>query len=92
MKNSQNNVKINVSSIKRSSKNIKYGSYPQNADFGDLPIEYEERLLKKWPIDCLTDNILESLKVSSIKRSFYNRIYKINPQYANFDYLPFDSN
>ena len=24
-------------------ENIKYGSYPQNADFDDLPIEYEQR-------------------------------------------------
>ena len=35
-------------------------------DFSDLPIEYELRLFRKRPIDGLTDNIIERLKVSSI--------------------------
>ena len=30
------------------------------------------------------------LKVTSMKQSFDNRIYKINPKNANFDDLPFD--
>ena len=47
-------------------------------------------LFTKLPIDCLTKNILERLKVSSIKRSLDNRRYEINPQNSNFDDLPFD--
>ena len=43
-----------------------YGSYPQNVDFDDLPIGYEQRLFTKQPIDCLTDNIVKGLNVSSI--------------------------
>ena len=46
---------------------MKYGSYPQNADFDDSLIEYEQ-----WPIDCLTNNIVETLKVSLIERSSDN--------------------
>ena len=30
--------------IKQSFENIKYGSYPQNADFDELHIEYKQRL------------------------------------------------
>ena len=44
----------------------------------------------KPPIDHLTDNSVERLKVSSAKRLLYNIIYKSNPRNANFDYLPFD--
>ena len=62
----------------------------QNADFDDLPIEYEKKLFAKRQIDCLTGNILERLKVSLIKRSFDNRIYKTNPRNDDFDYLTFD--
>ena len=36
-----------VSSIKRQFDNIKYGSYPRNDNFYDLPIEYEQSLFTK---------------------------------------------
>ena len=76
----------------KSFEKIKYGSFPLNDDSDDLPIEYEQRLFTKQPIDSLTDNILERLKVSLIKRSFDNRIYESNPQNTNFNYLTFDGN
>ena len=69
---------------------IKYGSYPRNSGFGDLPIEYEQRLFTKVPIDHLNNIILEISKVVSIRRSLYNIIYKSNPQNADSDDLPFD--
>ena len=65
-------------------QNIKYGSYPWNFDFNELPIEYKQRLFTKLPIDHLRDNIVERFKVSSIKQSFDNRIYESNTQ--NFDF------
>ena len=43
---------------------------------------------QKKPIDYLKNNILERLKVSSIKSSFDNWIYVSNPQNANFYDLP----
>ena len=49
-------------------------------------------LFTKRPIDSLTDNIVEGLKVLFIRRLLDNRIYKSNPQNANFYYLPFDGN
>ena len=69
---------------------MKYGSYPQNADFDDLPIEYKQRLFTEQPIYCLTDNIVERLKVGSIKRSLDNKRYEGNNHNADFDYVPFD--
>ena len=54
--------------------NINYHTYPWNADFDDLPIEYEQKLFKKLPIDHLTANIVERLKVNSINRYSDNRI------------------
>ena len=48
------------------------------------------KVCSKIPIDRLNNNIVEMLKVSSIKRSFHNRIYEINPQNADFGDLPFD--
>ena len=67
-----------------------YGSYLLNVDFNDLPIEYKQRLFTKQPIDRLTNDIVEKLKVSSIRRSFHNIIYESNPQNSDFYYLPFD--
>ena len=69
---------------------MKYGSYPKNADFYDLPIEYEQRVFKKRPIYCLINNILERLKVSYIEQYFDNIIYEINTQNAYFEGLTFD--
>ena len=71
-------------------ENIKYDNYPQNADFDDLPIEYKQRLFTKLPIDLLTDNSVERLKVSLIERSFDNRIYEINTRNTYFDDLPIE--
>ena len=68
--------------IKQSFKNINYVSCPQNSGFGDL--------FKKLPINRLTDNIVERLKVSLIKKIFDNRIYESNPQNIDFENLPFD--
>ena len=79
-----------VSFIKQSFETIKYGSYPQNADFDDLPIEYQQRLLTQQKIDGLIDNKLENLKVISIEKSLDNRRYKINNWNVNFDDLIFD--
>ena len=67
-----------------------YGSYPQNASSDDLTIEYEQRLLKKLPINILAKNTVENLKVSSTERSFDNIIYESDPQDSDFDDLPFD--
>ena len=39
-----------------------------NADFDDLPIEYEQRLFTKLPIGSFTYAIVEGLKVSSIEQ------------------------
>ena len=60
-------------------------------DFNNLSIEYELRFLKNQPIYSLTYNILERWKVSSIKRSFGNRMYESNPRNDNFVDLTFDS-
>ena len=49
-----------------------------------------KRLFTKWPIDCLTNNSVERLKVCSIKQLLDNRIYESNPWNANFDDLTFD--
>ena len=79
-----------MSSIEQYFDNIKYGSYPQNSDCDDLPIEYEQGFFTKRPIDCFANNIVERLKAIFIERSFDNRIYKSNPQNVKFDDLPFD--
>ena len=71
-------------------ENIKYGSYHQNANFYDLPIEYKQSFSTKRPIYHLTNNITETLKVSPIKKSLDNRIYKSNTRDAYSDDLPFD--
>ena len=42
------------------------------------------------PIYIVTNNIVERLKVSSIKISLDKRLYESNPQNANFDDFPFD--
>ena len=42
----------------------------------------------KWSIDCLTDDIIERLKVSLIERLFDNIIYESNHKNATFDDLP----
>ena len=75
--------------MKRYFENTNYGSYPQNDDFNYLPIEYELRFFTKWPIYCLTNNIVEKLKISSIEQLVDNRIYESNPWNADFDDLPF---
>ena len=46
-------------------------------------------LFTKKPMDRVTDNILERLKVSSIERSFDKIMYEINPRNSDFVYLPF---
>ena len=79
-------------SIERSFENIKYVSYPQNADFDDLSIEYKQNLFTKRPIDCLTDNNVEILKVVLIEQSLDYRRYTSNIQKYNFGDLPFDGN
>ena len=68
-----------VSLIGKYFENIKYGSYPINADFNELPIDYENRLFTKKPIDSLTNNIVERLKVSTLQKLLDNRIYESNP-------------
>ena len=45
--------------------------------------------LTAWPIDCLFDNIVERLRVSSIEQLFNNWMYEINPWNAEFDDLLF---
>ena len=68
----------------------KYGKYPRNEYLGDLPIEYEQRVFTKLPIDCSTENTVEMLKVSSIKISFDNWMYVSNHRNANYNDLTFD--
>ena len=76
--------------VKRSSDKIKYGGYPQDSIFDDLPIEYKQSLFTKRPIDNLTDNSVERLKVSSVEWSLGNKIYKSNHQNADLDDLPWN--
>ena len=71
-------------------QNKKYGSYPQNNDVNDLPIEHKQRLFTKRPIYCLTYISVERLKVSLIKKSLYNRRYESNTRNEYFKNLPFD--
>ena len=47
-------------------------------------------MFQKQPIDCLTNNIVERLKVISIERSFYNEIYESNPWCSDLGDFPFD--
>ena len=47
--------------------------------------------LKLIPIDRLTNNTVERLKVCLIEQLFYDMIYESNPQNSGFNYLPFDS-
>ena len=60
-----------------------YVSNPGNANFYDLSIEYEQKNFTEQPIYCLTNNIIERLKVSLNKRLFDNRIYESNPWNAD---------
>ena len=69
---------------------MEYVSYPWNADFDELPNEYEKILFTRQPIDYLTDNIVERLKVSLIGQFFDNIIYESNHQNSNLDELSFD--
>ena len=55
-----------------------------------MPIKYKQRLFTKQPIDSLTNNSLKMLKVSLIKQSLDNRIYKSSYQNYDFNDLPFD--
>ena len=71
-------------------ENVKYGIYPWDAEFNDLPIGYEQRLFTKKQTDRLNDNIVEKFKVILTKIVFDNRIYESNPQNYDFDDLPFD--
>ena len=47
-------------------------------------------MITKLPIDCLTNNDLKRLTISSIKRLFDNLKCLSNSQNANFDCLTFD--
>ena len=61
-------------------REIKVWKLSPNATFDDLPIEYKKGLFKKRPIDSLTDNIVETLKVILVKILFDNWMYVSNPQ------------
>ena len=50
-------------------------SNPQDSDFNDLPIEHEQRFFTKQPMYCLTNIIIERLKVSMIKLLLDKGIY-----------------
>ena len=80
-----------VSFIKQSFENIKYVSYPHNADFDNLPIKYKYISFTKQPIYISIDNSVEKLRVNSIEKQLDKRIYKNNNRNADFNYLPFDS-
>ena len=47
-------------------------SYPQNDNFDDLPIEYDQSLITEQPIYSLKNNIVDMFKVSLIKLLFDN--------------------
>ena len=47
-------------------------------------------MITRWPIDCLNNKIIESLKVSLIKRFFNNLKCESNPQNDDLNYLIFD--
>ena len=55
---------MKVSLIERSFDNLKCGSNPQNADFDDLPFEYDQMLITRQQIYCINDNIIERLNYS----------------------------
>ena len=58
--------------------NINYSSYFKIL-FSATYLLNIKGLFTKQPIDCLTDNTVERLKVGLIGQSFDNRRYKINP-------------
>ena len=76
--------------MKRSFKNINYGSYTQDPDVNDLPIEYKQRVFTEQIIIFLDDKKIERLKVSSIEWSLDNIRYKSNNWNTNFNDIPVD--
>ena len=66
--------RFKVGSIKRSFDNLKCGSNPQNADFGDLPFDYDQRLITRRLLYCINDNIIEMLNNSSIIDAYTKRM------------------
>ena len=68
-----------------------YESNPWNGDFFDLPFDGYRRLITKQPIDCLTDNIVERLKVSFIERFLITECMKVIPEMSiSLTYLLMD--
>ena len=49
-------------------------------------------MFTEQPIDCLTDNKVESLRVGLIEQFFDNRRYEINSQNSDFNDLTFYGN
>ena len=60
-----------------------------NDNFNNLPFEYDQRLIIRWPIDCSYTNILKRLIVILIGQSFENWKCGCNHQSAKFDDFPF---
>ena len=75
-KQRKNNEK--VSSTKWSFENIRYGSYPQNNDLGDLTYWIETNVFHITNSRFLTSNKVERFKVSLIKWLLDNRRYRSN--------------
>ena len=67
-------------------ENKQYGSYPQNSNFDGFTIEYKPRLFTELPMDRLTNNKVERVKVGSIEQLLDNRGYESNNRNAGFDY------
>ena len=58
---------MNGSYIEQSLDILNYRGYPWYAVFDDLPIEHYLRLFTKLSIYCYNNNIVEILKVSSVR-------------------------
>ena len=63
---------MKVSTIKQSLDNIIYESNPQNDNFNYLPFDGDERLIARWQIYRIKDDIIEGLNNGSIVDVYTN--------------------
>ena len=47
---------------------------PQNTDFGDLPLDCDQRLITRWRIYCIYDVIIETLTNGFIVDVYTNQM------------------
>ena len=51
-----------------------YKSNPQNSDFDDLPFDGDERLITRWQINRINDDVIERLNNGLIVDVYTNKI------------------